>query len=112
MAAIIYAPGLGCCQTKSSQVLLQCLACLLLNIGERGCLGLDHPGSSELLLKVRRQLLPGSNRMSPEFVEPTLGKAGQSGWKQHASELGVKVGSPHYHVENAEMAPRVGSAIV
>ena len=50
--------------------------------------------------------------MPPELVEPTFGRTSQSSWEQHTPELSVHVASSHYHIEGAEMAPRVGGAIV
>lgn len=50
--------------------------------------------------------------MSSELVEPTFGRTSQSRRKQYTLELGVHVACPHYYVEGAEMASRVGGAII
>ena len=91
MATIIYAPGLDCCQTKVRQVILQCLVFSLLDISQRRCLGFQGSGIPKLLSEVSRQLIPRGDRVSPKFVEPTLGRASKSYRKQHAPKLGVHV---------------------
>ena len=66
----------------------------------------------ELFSKIGKQLIPGSDRVPPKFVEPTLGGAGKSGWEQHTPKLGIHVAGPHHDIKRAEVTHRVGGPII
>ena len=50
--------------------------------------------------------------MSPKLIEPTLGRASESCWKEHTPKLGVHVAGSHHDVEGTEMARGISSAII
>lgn len=50
--------------------------------------------------------------MSPELIKPTLGRASESCWKEHALKLGVHVAGSHHHVECADVAHGISGTII
>ena len=45
-------------------------------------------------------------------MKPTLGRASESRWEEHAPKLGVHIAGSHHYVECADVAHRISGTII
>ena len=50
--------------------------------------------------------------MSPKLIKPTLGRASESCWEEHAPKLGVHIAGSHHHVKCTDVAHGISGTFI